>query len=74
MDKTMHVLDGVHIEEISDPALTNKLREIGEVKVGDTYEVGFVIFSFNLEVVEVSDNRVVWKHIKPIEGLQQDNN
>lgn len=74
MDKTMHVLDGVHIEEISDPALTNKLREIGEVKVGDTYEVGFGIFSFNLEVVEVSDNRVVWKHIKPIEGLQQDNN
>jgi hypothetical protein len=67
--KAMHVLDGVHIEEVSDPALTRKLNDVGEVKIADIVEVKFGIYTFSLEVVEVSDKRVVWKHIKTLDQL-----
>lgn len=72
--KIMHVLEGVHIEEISDPALISKLRAVNEVKVNDIIEVKFGVHIFNLKVVEVSENRVVWKHINNVNELQKDNN
>lgn len=66
--KKMYQLDGVNTEFISDLGLNRKLSEFGDVSVGDIRELKFGNYIFPLVVVEVTDEKIVWKQVQPNGG------